>query len=128
MRSGPGDCGGEYRRRDHLGQTPLRPLDGQTLERDLQQAYAWSRDIYIFSLEGCMTQGFLSRIAEFNWHHKVERPQAKLCSRPKFFGKVCSAYFGWAAALILSRWLGAYPRHKQAFGGLKGNLVDKVQT
>lgn len=37
------------------------------LSRDLLIAARWTQNIYIFSLEGCVAQGFLDRIAAMDW-------------------------------------------------------------
>jgi len=37
------------------------------LSRDLLIAAHWTQNIYIFSLEGCVAQGFLERIACLDW-------------------------------------------------------------
>jgi hypothetical protein len=55
-----------------LGDVP--PLRWEELTRDLRLAKRWSDDIHIFSLEGCLQQGFLQRFIDFNWDGPVEIP------------------------------------------------------
>ncbi|MCE9672516.1 hypothetical protein LY474_32385 [Myxococcus stipitatus] len=50
------------------------PLDWNELSRDLRLAVRWTHDLYIFSLEGCVRQGFLSRLRTFDWDAPVEPP------------------------------------------------------
>ena len=44
------------------------------LERDLLIAWRWNADIHIFSLEGCVRQGFLSRLRTINWRQTISPP------------------------------------------------------
>lgn len=44
-----------------------RFLDWNEFARDLRIAQRWTDDIHIFSLEGCMQQGFLQRLRGFDW-------------------------------------------------------------
>ncbi len=46
------------------------PLSWEELERDLLLAHRWSHRLYIFSLEGCVEQGYLPRLAEVDWDKK----------------------------------------------------------
>jgi hypothetical protein len=55
-----------------LGDVP--PLCWEELTRDLRLAKRWSDDIHIFSLEGCLQQGFLQRLIDFEWDGPVEIP------------------------------------------------------
>jgi hypothetical protein len=50
------------------------PLEWEELARDLQFAWHWCNDIYIFSLEGCVQQGYLSRLEEFDWEGPLIYP------------------------------------------------------
>lgn len=43
------------------------PLDWAGFSRDLRLAWLWKQELYIFSLEGCARQGFLSRLPNFDW-------------------------------------------------------------
>ena len=50
------------------------PLGWNELARDLLLARRWCSDIHIFSLEGCVDQGFLERIEGFDWEAPVRPP------------------------------------------------------
>jgi len=56
------------------GADKVRPLDWNELSRDLRLARRWVSDIYIFSLEGCVREGFLERIKGFDWDHAFTPP------------------------------------------------------
>ncbi|MCP3102805.1 hypothetical protein LZ198_28405 [Myxococcus sp. K15C18031901] len=66
-----GSTGGGVELSGVLG-TP--PLDWNELSRDLRLAVRWTHDLYIFSLEGCVRQGFLSRLRTFDWDSHVDPP------------------------------------------------------
>lgn len=51
-----------------------QPLTWDELARDLRYARRWSADIGIYSLEGCVRQGFLPRLKTFNWEAPVTFP------------------------------------------------------
>ena len=44
-----------------------RFLSFERLEEDLRAAAAHTRDVYVFSLEGCVERGLLAPIAEIDW-------------------------------------------------------------
>jgi len=44
----------------------------EELSRDLLLASGVTRDIFVFSLEGCVRQGFLERLLDFDW--RAARP------------------------------------------------------
>ena len=50
------------------------PLEWEELARDLQIAWHWCNDIYIFSLEGCVQQGYLSWLKRLNWEGPMLYP------------------------------------------------------
>ncbi|WP_164016552.1 hypothetical protein [Pyxidicoccus trucidator] len=50
------------------------PLDWAELSRDLRLAVRWTHDLHVFSLEGCVRQGFLSRLRTFDWDAPVDPP------------------------------------------------------
>lgn len=52
------------------------PLSWDELARDLRLAWHWCNDLYIFSLEGCVQQGFLERLENFVWDAPLLLPQA----------------------------------------------------
>ena len=51
-----------------------RPLDWDEFSRDLRLAQRWCDDLFIFSLEGCVRQGFLSRLRAFGWDEPIYPP------------------------------------------------------
>jgi len=55
-----------------IGDVP--PLDWGEFSRDLRLARRWSDDVHVFSLEGCVRQGFLARLRDFDWHQPVVPP------------------------------------------------------
>jgi hypothetical protein len=57
-----------------IGDIP--PLDWVELSRDLRLAQRWTEDIHIFSLEGCVRQGFMERLKNFDWDGPVTIPLA----------------------------------------------------
>jgi hypothetical protein len=50
------------------------PLSWNELERDLRLAWYWSNDLFIYSLEGCVKQGFLPRLKSFVWDQPFLAP------------------------------------------------------
>lgn len=50
------------------------PLEWAELSRDLRLAVRWTHDLHVFSLEGCVRQGFLSRLRTFDWDAPVDPP------------------------------------------------------
>ena len=52
----------------------IQPLDWIELARDLRLTWYWCDEIYIFSLEGCINQGFLERLLEFKWDEPIILP------------------------------------------------------
>lgn len=54
----------------------FRPLSWQELERDLRLAWHWCDDLYIYSLEGCVQQGFLPRLKTLVWDQPMLIPYA----------------------------------------------------
>nr|MBC7245043.1 hypothetical protein [Chloroflexota bacterium] len=50
------------------------PLTWEEFSRDLCLARRWTNDIHIFSLEGCVQQGFLNRLVDFDWEQPVVPP------------------------------------------------------
>lgn len=52
----------------------FHPLSYQELERDLRLAWHWCDDLYIYSLEGCLQQGFLEQLKAFEWDRPMLPP------------------------------------------------------
>ena len=55
-----------------IGEVP--PLNWDEFSRDLRLAYCLTNDIHIFSLEGCVQQGFLSQLNGFDWDQPICPP------------------------------------------------------
>jgi LPXTG-motif cell wall-anchored protein len=68
---GVGSTGGGVDIGMNLG---ARLLSWSEFSRDLRLAWYWNDDIFIFSLEGCVHQGFLDKIATFEWDHPILSP------------------------------------------------------
>lgn len=51
------------------------PLTWEELSRDLRVAARWTREIFVFSLEGCVRQGFLAQLRDFDWEQPVTPPE-----------------------------------------------------
>lgn len=51
-----------------------QPLSWEELQRDLRLAWHWSDELFIFSLEGCVKQGFLDKLKSFEWDHIILEP------------------------------------------------------
>lgn len=70
-----GITGGGVELPDSVDETPL---GWEELSRDLRLARRWTEDLHLFSLEGCVRQGFLERLRDFDWEAPVESPPASL--------------------------------------------------
>lgn len=81
-----------------LGGIEQPPLSWQEFARDLRLAYVFSSDIHIFSLEGCLKQGYLTRLKNFAWDQPIIDPveQGLRISRLR-------------ASLRSFLWLGSHP-------------------
>jgi len=54
------------------------PLSWEEFARDLAMAYRWTDDIFVFSLEGCVKQGFLSQLQDFDWEQPIDMPTGQI--------------------------------------------------
>lgn len=52
------------------------PLTWEEFARDLRLAWMWCDDLFIFSLEGCVQQGFLERLQNFAWDLPMLTPES----------------------------------------------------
>jgi len=59
------------------GLVDTRSLTWEQFERDLLLAARMKSELYIFSLEGCVEQGFLPRLMGFHWDQPVYIPRGK---------------------------------------------------
>ncbi|HZI12419.1 MAG TPA: hypothetical protein VE153_18695 [Myxococcus sp.] len=73
------------------------PLTWDELSRDLRLAVRWTRDLHVFSLEGCVQQDFLSRLRTLDWDAPVEPP---LVSSRRVDGvrRAARAVLGWTSS------------------------------
>jgi hypothetical protein len=69
---GVGSTGGGV---DIQGVIDLEPLSWDEFSRDLRLCAAHNKPIYIFSLEGCAAQGFLTKLNQLDWGTPVTPPQ-----------------------------------------------------
>ncbi|HZD31214.1 MAG TPA: hypothetical protein VE779_06090 [Candidatus Angelobacter sp.] len=60
------------------------PLDWSEFSRDLITAAHFTPVIGVFSLEGCVRQGFLLRLADFNWSQSVTIPADAITKVQRF--------------------------------------------
>lgn len=58
----------------YVGFGDRNPLDWDELSRDLLLSWYWTDDIHIFSLEGCVQQGFIERLKTFEWDRPILFP------------------------------------------------------
>jgi hypothetical protein len=98
----------------------LPPLHWEALERDLLLAAHHTDTIYIYSLEGCIERGLLTRLNTLNWHAEGRAVLWKRTLVGAFritillwllaarFSRVLFAWLGWGLfALLLARRLRA---------------------
>jgi len=70
---GVGSTGGGV---DIAGIKDIDPLSWDEFTRDLRLCALQEKPVHIFSLEGCVNQGFLSRLSTFEWEKPVAVPKA----------------------------------------------------
>lgn len=70
------------------------PLKWDELARDLRLAWYWCNDLYIFSLEGCVHQGYLERLKTFEWDQPILFPD-----------EVAERFKKWRKVLRLNLWV-----------------------
>ncbi len=68
---GVGNTGGGV---DVAGVIDVAPLTWEEFSRDLRLCVMQEKPVHIFCLEGCVKQGFLSKLITFDWDHPVEIP------------------------------------------------------
>lgn len=56
------------------GVDQIPPLSWEEFSRDLRLARRWCDDLFVFSLEGCVRQGFLARLKALDWDEPVAPP------------------------------------------------------
>lgn len=106
---------------DIPGHPQVPALNWDAVARDLWLAHHCSDDLYIHSLEGCVWQGFLPRLQEFDWTEPVRAPRSAPLAmglRGVLRGGLRASVHPWASlglltALIGCGWLTARPRRAQ---------------
>ena len=58
-----------------IGSGELALLTWEELSRDLRLGWHWCDDLHIFSLEGCVRQNFITRLASFEWDYPFLLPE-----------------------------------------------------
>jgi hypothetical protein len=81
-----------------LGVLDTRPLEWAELARDLRQAWVFTDDIHIFSLEGCFRAGYLACLKEFEWDQPIIEPV-----------EMAETVDAWRAALRSVLWISTHP-------------------
>jgi len=101
---GLGSTGGGV---DVGGIDQIAPLTWAEFSRDLRLAARHCREIYIFSLEGCVRQDFLERLMHFDWEGLVELPamHARLVGQVRLALRMLL----WLSARPYVAWLGLLP-------------------
>ena len=69
---GVGNTGGGV---DVDGVIDLEPLSWEEFSRDLRLCVMRNKPVHIFCLEGCVAQGFLSKLEDFDWDKPVPIPE-----------------------------------------------------
>lgn len=92
-----------------LGVLETRPLSWKELARDLRLAWVYSNDIHIFSLEGCIRQGFLAKLKDFEWDQPIIDPE-----------EMTAQVNAWRAGLQSALWISGHPL--PILGGIAGIL------
>lgn len=82
---------------DIPGAPQVPTLSWEEFARDLRLASHWCDDVYVYSLEGCVWQGFLTRLRSFDWAEPVKRPRQAWMAR------------GLRATLTAALWTTAHP-------------------
>jgi len=89
---------------------PLRSMTWQDLKRDLLIAKQFSNNIYIFSLEGCVRQGFLDPLIDMDWNQPSSLPSNNEVLKIDLTRKT-GQWFLWALShpwtVFAAVWLGS---------------------
>jgi hypothetical protein len=75
---GVGSTGGGV---DIEGAIDVAPLSWEEFSRDLHLCVMQGKPIHIFSLEGCVEQGFLSKLSTFAWDDPTDVPGKSMVIR-----------------------------------------------
>ena len=85
---------------------PPRPLTWPAFARDLRLAAAYTDLVHVFSLEGCVMQGYLEHLPGFDWSVPV-----RIALRHRFAARIIRAVIGaglwWSRfGMVVLGWLG----------------------
>jgi len=83
----------------------IPPLTWDELARDLRLAWYWCEDIHIYSLEGCVRQGYVERLKSFAWDYPILMPEENLARVSAWRGALRSVL--WVAAHFKALLLGS---------------------
>jgi hypothetical protein len=94
------------------GLPQFAPLTWDEFERDLRLAWNWRDQLFIFSLEGCVQNGYLDRLKTFKWDAPILLPQTlqvdawrrSLWSGLWLAEKLPLLLAGAAAVLLVLKW------------------------
>jgi hypothetical protein len=75
------------------------PLNWEEFSRDVVVASHFSRQVGVYSLEGCVRQGFLPRLKTLDWNQGVEIPSAALARMHRFRALIQGVL--WTASHLL---------------------------
>jgi hypothetical protein len=84
-----------------------RLLDWEELSRDLRLAWYWTDQLYVFSLEGCVEQGFLPGLADFEWDRPIFFPESSAERVAGWRGFLQSILWISAHLLLIILWIGS---------------------
>lgn len=93
-----------------------RPLEWAQLARDLRMAWYWCDEIFIFSLEGCFRQGFITYLKTFQWD-QIILPPLKSAERVD----------KWRKRFQLALWAGAHPSVLLGTGLLVWWFISRIR-
>lgn len=93
-----------------------RPLEWAQLARDLRLAWYWCDELYIFSLEGCLRQGFLTYLKTFQWDQILLPPLEPAARVDK-----------WRKRLQFGLWAGAHPSALLGAGLLVWWFISRIR-
>lgn len=119
----------------------FHPLSWEELSRDLLVAHHFSNEIGIYSLEGCIRQGFLSRLTTMNWDQTVAIPAESVGDAVKFRARIQRAIWAianlqWIFAIFIILIIGlvTWRRHVRLarssshFGPMKSGHAKELQS
>lgn len=66
------------------GRKPEVYLSWEEFSTDMRLAWQTGKPLYIFSLEGCVQQGFLTRLVNFEWTNPTRYPKKSLVNHARY--------------------------------------------